>query len=116
MFDIFIRRPILSLVISLFITLLGALSFFTLPIELFPEIAPPSIKVRAKYRGANAEVGSNTVATPLEKVINGVPGMTYLTSVSSNRGANVITEKQVEGLLMYINIVSDEETIDEKLI
>jgi len=154
MFNIFIRRPVLSLVISLFITLLGALSFFTLPVELFPEIAPPSIKVRAKYRGANAEVVSNTVATPLEKVINGVPGMTYMTSVSSNRGTNIVkiffeegidpdlaavevqnrvstvvndlpddvikagvtTEKSVEGLLMYINIMSDDETLDEKFI
>ena len=154
MFDIFIRRPVLSLVISLFITLLGVLSFFTLPIALFPDIAPPSVSVRAKYRGANAEVGANTVATPLEKVINGVPGMTYMTSVSSNRGTNIIkiffeegtnpdlaavevqnrvstvvndlpeevvkagvtTEKQVEGLLLYINIMSDDPTLDEKFI
>ncbi|MEQ9443718.1 MAG: efflux RND transporter permease subunit [Cyclobacteriaceae bacterium] len=154
MFDIFIRRPVLSLVISLFITLLGVLSFFTLPIALFPDIAPPSVSVRAKYRGANAEVGANTVATPLEKVINGVPGMTYMTSVSSNRGTNIIkiffeegtnpdlaavevqnrvstvvndlpeevikagvtTEKQVEGLLLYINIISDDPSLDEKFI
>ena len=90
MFDIFIKRPVLSLVISLFIVLLGLLAFFTLPVELFPDIAPPSVAVRAKYRGANAEVCAKTVATPLEKVINGVPGMTYMTSVSSNRGTTII--------------------------
>lgn len=154
MFDIFIKRPVLSLVISLLITLLGVLSFFTLPIALFPDIAPPSVKVRAKYRGANAEVGASTVATQLEKVINGVPGMTYMTSVSSNRGTNVIkvffevgtdpnmaavevqnrvstvvnnlpeevvkagvsTEKEVEGLLMYINVMSEDTSLDEKFI
>ena len=154
MFDLFIKRPVLSLVISLFFVLLGLLSFFTLPVELFPDIAPPSVSIRAKYRGANAEVAAKTVATPLEKVINGVPGMTYMTSVSSNRGtvvikvyfqagvdpdlaaveiqnrvstvvndlpeivtkAGVTVEKQVEGLLMYINIASDDPSLDEAFI
>ncbi|MDQ2658142.1 MAG: efflux RND transporter permease subunit, partial [Bacteroidota bacterium] len=86
MFDIFIRRPVLSLVISLLIVLLGALSFFSLPISQYPDIIPPSVSVRAKYRGANAEVCAKTVATPLEKAINGVPGMTHMSSVSSNNG------------------------------
>ncbi|MFC4870407.1 efflux RND transporter permease subunit [Negadavirga shengliensis] len=154
MFDIFIKRPVLSLVISLFIVLLGLLAYFTLPVELFPDIAPPSVAVKAKYRGANAEVCAKTVATPLEKVINGVPGMTYMTSVSSNRGTTVIkvffeagtdpdlaaveiqnristvvnelpeevvkagvtVEKEVEGLLMYINVASDDPTLDEAFI
>ena len=154
MFDIFIRRPVLSIVISLLITLLGILSFFTLPVALFPDIAPPSVKVRAKYRGANADVVANTVAAPLEKAINGVPGMTYMTSVSSNRGtvvikvffekgtdpnvaavevqnrvstvvnnlpetvvqAGVTTEKEVEGLLLYINVMSEDQSLDEKFI
>lgn len=154
MFNLFIKRPVLSLVISLFFVLLGLLSFFTLPIELFPDIAPPSVAVRTKYRGANAEVAAKTVATPLEKVINGVPGMTYMTSVSSNRGtviikvyfeagtdpdlaaveiqnristvvnelpeeaikAGVTVEKQVEGLLMYINVASEDPSLDEAFI
>ncbi|WP_439482959.1 efflux RND transporter permease subunit [Cyclobacterium plantarum] len=154
MFKLFIKRPVLSLVISLFFVLLGLLSFFTLPIELFPDIAPPSVAVRTKYRGANAEVAARTVATPLEKVINGVPGMTYMTSVSSNRGtviikvyfeagtdpdlaaveiqnristvvnelpeeaikAGVTVEKQVEGLLMYINVASEDPSLDEAFI
>ncbi|WP_375584620.1 efflux RND transporter permease subunit [Cyclobacterium xiamenense] len=154
MFNLFIKRPVLSLVISLFFVLLGLLSFFTLPVQLFPDIAPPSVAVRTKYRGANAEVAAKTVATPLEKVINGVPGMTYMTSVSSNRGtviikvyfeagtdpdlaaveiqnristvvnelpeeaikAGVTVEKQVEGLLMYINVASDDPSLDEAFI
>ena len=86
MFDIFIRRPVLSLVISLFITLLGVLAFLTLPVAQFPDIVPPSVSVRAKYRGANAEVCAKAVATPLEKAINGVPGMTHMSSVSTNNG------------------------------
>ncbi|MBF8965047.1 efflux RND transporter permease subunit [Pontibacter sp. FD36] len=154
MFDIFIRRPILSLVISLLITLLGVLAFYTLPIALFPDIAPPSVSVRAKFRGANANVVANTVTSPLEKAINGVPGMTYMSSVSSNRGtssikvyfesgtdpdmaavevqnrvstvvndlpeevvkAGVSTEKEVEGLLLYINVTSEDTELDEKFI
>lgn len=154
MFDVFIRRPVLSLVISLMIVLLGGLSFFSLPISQFPDIIPPSVSVRAKYRGANAEVCAKTVATPLEKAINGVPGMTHLSSVSSNNGTvaievtfavgtdpdlaavsvqnrvatimdelpeeviknGVITEKEVNSLLMYVNLVSTDPNLDEKFI
>ncbi|WKN32461.1 efflux RND transporter permease subunit [Porifericola rhodea] len=154
MFDIFIKRPVLSLVISLFITLLGGLAFFTLPIAQFPDIVPPSVSVRAKYRGANAEVCAKAVATPLEKAINGVPGMTHMSSVSTNNGrvdievnfevgtdpdlaavsvqnrvatvlnelpqevieAGVTTEKEVNSLLLYLNIVSEDDGMDEKFI
>ena len=90
MFDVFIRRPVLSLVISLLIVLLGGLSFLTLPISQFPDIIPPSVSVRAKYRGANAEVCAKTVATPLEKAINGVPGMKYMSSDTGNDGVGVV--------------------------
>jgi hydrophobic/amphiphilic exporter-1 (mainly G- bacteria), HAE1 family len=78
----FIERPVLSLVISLIITLLGVLSLFNLPVTQFPDIVPPSVTVTAKYTGANAEVCSKAVAIPLERAINGVPGMSYMTSVS----------------------------------
>ena len=91
MLSIFIRRPVLSLVISLFITLLGVGALFTLPITQFPDIAPPSVTVRAKYNGANAEVCAKAVAVPLERAINGVPGMTYLSTVTSNNGTTLIT-------------------------
>ena len=86
----FIKRPVLSIVISIFITLLGVLALFQLPITQFPDIAPPSVVVTADYTGANAEVCAKAVATPLERAINGVPGMTYMSSVSSNNGTTVI--------------------------
>lgn len=154
MFDTFIRRPVLSLVISLFIVLLGLLALFGLPVTQFPDIVPPSVTVTAKYTGANAEVCANAVAIPLERAINGVPGMTYMTSVSSNNGttlitiffkvgtdpdqaavnvqnrvstiidelpeevikAGVTTEKEVNSMLLYLNVMSEDSTLDENFI
>ena len=81
MFKLFIKRPILSGVISVIIVCLGVLSILTLPITQFPDIVPPSVTVTARYTGASADVMSKTVATPLERAINGVPGMTYMTTV-----------------------------------
>src|SRR5215218_6742572 len=83
----FIQRPVLSTVISILLTLLGLISLFTLPITLFPDVAPPTIQVTATYPGANAEVVARAVATPLEEAINGVEGMTYMTSTSGNDGS-----------------------------
>src|SRR5690606_30134229 len=91
MLELFIKRPILSTVISVFITLLGLMSLKTLPITQFPDIVPPSVTVTSKYTGANAEVLAKAVATPLERAINGVPGMTYMSSVNTNDGVSVIT-------------------------
>ncbi|HEY4653267.1 MAG TPA: efflux RND transporter permease subunit [Cyclobacteriaceae bacterium] len=82
----FIERPVLSTVVSIILTLLGLISLFTLPITLFPDIAPPTVQVTALYPGANAEVVARAVATPLEEAINGVEDMTYMTSTSSNDG------------------------------
>lgn len=154
MFNIFIRRPVLSLVISLIITLLGVLALLTLPVTQFPDIVPPSVTVTANYTGANAEVCAKAVATPLERAINGVPGMTYMSTVCSNDGLTVIqiyfnvgidpdqaavnvqnrvstiidelpeevikagvtTEKEVNSMLMYLNVMSEDSTLDEKFI
>ena len=154
MLKLFINRPILSLVISVFITLLGILAFVGLPVTQFPDIAPPSVTVTAKYTGANADVCVKTVATPIERAINGVPGMTYMSSVSSNNGitiitvyfkvgvdpdvaavnvqnrvstvldelpeevirAGVATEKEVNSMLLYLNLYSEDETVDEKFV
>lgn len=82
----FIERPVLSTVVSIILTLLGILSLYTLPVTLFPDIAPPTVQVTATYPGANAEVVARAVATPLEEAINGVENMTYMTSTSSNDG------------------------------
>lgn len=154
MLEKFIRRPVLSLVISIFITLLGVLSLFTIPITQFPDIVPPSVVVTANYTGANAEVATDAVAIPLERAINGVAGMTYMSSVSTNNGttliqvffnvgvdpdiaavnvqnrvttvldelpeevikAGVTTEKEVNSMLMYLNIFSEDATADERFI
>lgn len=90
MFKRFIERPVLSTVVSIILTLLGLLSLYTLPITLFPDIAPPTVQVTATYPGANAEVVARAVATPLEEAINGVEDMTYMTSTSSNDGTMAI--------------------------
>ncbi|MCC2546465.1 efflux RND transporter permease subunit [Hymenobacter sp. BT175] len=154
MVEVFIRRPVLSLVISLFITLLGIGALYTLPVTQFPDIVPPSVTVRAKYNGANAEVCAKAVATPLERAINGVPGMTYMNTVTTNNGttlievffevgtdpdlaavavqnrvttvidelpeevikAGVATEKEVNSMLLYLNVVSDDAAVGEKFI
>lgn len=86
----FIKRPVLSTVISIIIVILGFLGYNALPVSLYPEIAPPTIQVNAAYPGANAETVLNSVVAPLEEQINGVEGMTYITSTSSNNGtANI---------------------------
>jgi HAE1 family hydrophobic/amphiphilic exporter-1 len=154
MVEMFIKRKVLSLVISIFFVLLGMLAVFQMPITQFPDIVPPSVTVTAKYTGANAEVSANAVALPLERAINGVPGMTYMSTVTSNDGltliqvffevgtdpdlaavnvqnrvttvldelpeevirAGVTTEKEVNSMLMYLNITSTEESQDEQFI
>jgi hydrophobe/amphiphile efflux-1 (HAE1) family protein len=87
----FIERPVLSTVISIILLLLGGLALFTLPVTLFPDIAPPSVQVTAVYPGANSEVVARTVATPIEEAVNGVENMTYMTSNSSNDGSMNLT-------------------------
>jgi len=86
-----IERPILASVVSILITLLGAIAYLTLPVAQYPEIAPPSIQIAATYPGASAEVVSDTVATPLEQEINGVEGMLYQRSESTGDGRLAIT-------------------------
>jgi HAE1 family hydrophobic/amphiphilic exporter-1 len=90
MVDRFINRPVLSVVISIIITLVGVLALTQLPVTQFPDIAPPEVNVTTKYTGANAEACVKAVVTPLERAINGVPGMAYMTSVSGNDGSSVI--------------------------
>lgn len=154
MLETFIRRPVLSLVISILIVILGVLALFSLPVTQFPDIVPPSVVVTANYNGANADVCAKAVATPLERAINGVPGMTYMNSVSSNNGmtliqvffevgtdpdraavnvqnrvttvldelpeevikAGVTTEKEVNSMLLYLNVTSTDSTADEEFI
>lgn len=89
--DFFIDRPIFAGVISIVISLAGAVCILLLPIAQFPEITPPTVQVNATYTGANAEVVEKTVTTPIEEQINGVEGMIYMSSISSNDGSSNIT-------------------------
>jgi HAE1 family hydrophobic/amphiphilic exporter-1 len=154
MLAIFIHRPVLSIVISLFITLMGLLSFTQLPVTQFPEITPPEVNVTTNFIGANAEAVVKAVVTPLERAINGVAGMAYMSSVSGNDGksiiqiifkvgtdpeiaavnvqnrvasaleelppeaikSGVIVEKVQNSMLLYINILSQDPTVDEKFL
>jgi hydrophobic/amphiphilic exporter-1 (mainly G- bacteria), HAE1 family len=90
MFRKFIERPVLSTVISIIIVMLGILGLVKLPIEQYPDIAPPTVSVSANYAGANAQVVLNSVIIPLEEQINGVEGMTYMTSSATNDGSGSI--------------------------
>jgi len=103
----FIERPVLSTVVSIILLLLGGLSLYTLPVTLFPDIAPPSVQVTAFYPGANAEVVARSVATPIEEAINGVENMTYMTSNSSNDGSmtlNVYFEQGTNPDIASVNV------------
>jgi HAE1 family hydrophobic/amphiphilic exporter-1 len=91
MVSFFIHRPIFASAIAVVMVLAGAISYFTLPVAQFPNITPPQVVVSAKYPGASAQVVADTVTTPLEQQINGVEGMTYMSSTSSNDGSANIT-------------------------
>src|SRR6478752_712402 len=154
MFTKFIHRPVLSIVISLMIALLGTLSLTQLPITQFPDIAPPEVNVTTKYTGANAEACVKAVVTTLERAVNGVPGMAYMSSVSGNDGTSVIqiifkagtdpeiaavnvqnrvasvldelpeeviksgviVEKVQNSMLLYLNVLSSDNNLDEKFL
>lgn len=83
----FINRPVLSTVISILIVILGVLGLIALPVTQYPDIAPPTVSVRANYTGANAETVMKSVVVPLEEQINGVEGMDYITSTAGNDGS-----------------------------
>lgn len=91
MFKIFIQRPVLATVISILLVILGLLGLSKLPLQQFPDIAPPAVQVTALYPGANAETVLRAVAPSLEESINGVEGMSYMSSTASNDGSLVIT-------------------------
>ena len=103
----FIDRPILSGVISLGIVIVGVISLAALPVEQFPDIAPPTIRVSATYTGANAETVMKSVVTPLEDAINGVENMTYMTSTATNNGSasvSVYFKQGVDADMAMVNV------------
>ena len=91
MLKTFIERPVLSTVISLIIVVLGVMGIITLPVEQYPDIAPPTVQIQAYYSGANAQVVQKSVIIPIEEQVNGVEGMTYMSSSATNSGSATIT-------------------------
>ena len=85
--NIFIKRPVMAMSISIMILLVGIISYFSLPLEQYPDIAPPTVSVSANYTGASAEAVMNAVIQPLEEGINGVENMLYMTSTATNSGS-----------------------------
>jgi HAE1 family hydrophobic/amphiphilic exporter-1 len=154
MFSRFIHRPVLSIVISLIIIFLGVLAMVKLPVTQFPSVSPPKVNIAAEYPGANGELMIKSVVIPLERAINGVPGMKYIASDAGNDGtasiqvvfnlgtdpniasvniqnrvAAVINKlppivvregvkitREESNMLMYINLYSDDPTLDEKFL
>lgn len=107
MLKTFIERPVLSTVISIIIVILGVLGLSTLPITQYPDIAPPTVSVNASYPGANAETILESVIVPLEEQINGIEGMTYITSSASNTGSASITvffDQDVDPDIAAVNV------------
>lgn len=104
---LFIDRPILSIVLSVLFLLVGAIGLSQLPIEQYPDIAPPTINVSASYTGANAETVQKSVIAPLEEAINGVENMTYMTSTSTNTGEatiNVYFKQGADADMATVNV------------
>lgn len=107
MVRIFINRPVFSTIISVVIIVLGLISLMTLPVTQYPEIAPPTVNVSANYPGSNAETLLNSVIIPLEEQINGVEGMTYLTSTSTNNGRaeiEIYFHQEVDADIAAVNV------------
>ena len=90
MLKTFIDRPVLSTVISIVIVVMGVIGLVSLPVEQYPDVAPPTVNVSVVYPGANAEVLLNSTIIPLEEQINGVEGMTYMESTAMNNGMGFI--------------------------
>lgn len=154
MIDIFIRRPVLASVVSIVIVLLGLLSLQRLPMALFPPVAPPEVNVTIEYTGANAATVTKAAIVPLERAINGVPGMKYMSSDAGNDGVGVVQvlfetgtdpdvaainvqnrvnavmgelppevtrngvkiAKEENAMLLYLNIFSRDDAIDERFL
>ena len=114
----FIDRPILSGVISVIIVLVGVIALTQLPLEQFPEIAPPTVRINANYTGANAETVLKSVVVPLEEAINGVEGMMYMSSRASNTGnanISVFFRQGTDPDMAMVNVQNRAATVQGRL-
>ncbi len=118
MFNRFIQRPVLAIVMSVFIVLLGCLAITTLPISQFPSIAPPRVNIAIAYPGASAKVLVNSVLIPMEKAINGAPGMKYVTSDATSAGEatiQVVFELGTDPNQAVVNVKNRIEQVTNRL-
>ncbi|WP_100076806.1 efflux RND transporter permease subunit [Chryseobacterium camelliae] len=118
MFKKFIRRPVLSIVISLIIVFMGVLSLLKLPVTQFPSISPPKVNITAEYPGANNELLIKSVVIPLERGLNGVPGMKYMTSDAGNDGEasiQVVFDLGTDPNVAAVNVQNRVSSVVNKL-
>ncbi|MBE9584843.1 efflux RND transporter permease subunit [Mucilaginibacter sp. JRF] len=118
MFNKFIQRPVLAIVLSLVIIFMGGLAIETLPISQFPSIAPPMVVVNVAYPGASADVLVNSVLIPMEKAINGAPGMKYMTSDATSAGEatiQVVFDLSVDPNQAVVNVKNRIEQVTNRL-
>ncbi len=118
MFDIFLKRPVFAIVISILILFMGMLAIYTLPTSQFPSIAPPRVMVSVSYPGASADVLVQSVLIPMEKAVNGVPGMKYMTSDATSAGeANiqVIFDLGTDPNAAVVNVKNRIEQVTNRL-
>jgi HAE1 family hydrophobic/amphiphilic exporter-1 len=114
----FIDRPILACVISVLMVLVGIIGLSNLPLEQFPEIAPPTVRIMASYTGANAETVQKSVVVPLEEAINGVEGMMYMTSSASNNGTasiGIFFRQGTDPNMAMVNVQNRAATVQGRL-
>ena len=114
----FIDRPILACVISVLMVLVGIIGLANLPLEQFPEIAPPTVRIMASYTGANAETVQKSVIVPLEEAINGVEGMMYMTSSASNNGTasiGIFFRQGTDPNMAMVNVQNRAATVQGRL-
>ena len=114
----FIDRPILACVISVLMVLVGIIGLANLPLEQFPEIAPPTVRIMASYTGANAETVQKSVVVPLEEAINGVEGMMYMTSSASNNGSasiGIFFRQGTDPNMAMVNVQNRAATVQGRL-
>ncbi|MBQ4229113.1 MAG: efflux RND transporter permease subunit, partial [Bacteroidaceae bacterium] len=105
--NIFIKRPVMAISIAIMILLVGAISFSSLPLEQYPDIAPPTVSVYTTYTGASADAVMNAVIQPLEEAINGVENMLYMSSTATNAGSatiNVIFKQGTDPDMAAVNV------------
>ena len=109
----FIDRPILSMALAIVIMLLGVIGYVNLPVEQFPDIAPPVVEVSADYTGASADAVQKSVIVPLEEAINGIDGIDYISSSSTNSGSASISVVFKSGIDPDIAVVMVKNRVGE---